>query len=159
MAAGRSVGAYTLGVVSAALLSWEVALGRCGLSHNCDNHDLPPAKRRMISDPAKITEQADSICRRIAVFVAGELSSHLDSPDAGQAIETRIVLACSMAWIPRGYPQYITTRPWKSELKSIRHFHVPALKTPARPVTRPSPTSSQRVRDITLGRLGHASPS
>jgi hypothetical protein len=27
MAVGRSVGAYTLGVVSAALLSWEVTLG------------------------------------------------------------------------------------------------------------------------------------
>ena len=50
---GRSVGAYSLGVVSAALLSWEVTLGQPA-GHT---RDLPPGKRKMISDPAKIMEQ------------------------------------------------------------------------------------------------------
>jgi hypothetical protein len=53
MAVGRSVGADTLGVVSAALLSWEVTLGQPATLEICH----PPGKRKIISDPAKIMEQ------------------------------------------------------------------------------------------------------
>jgi hypothetical protein len=71
------------------------------------------------------------------------LSSCLDSPDVSSAIETRIVLACSMAY--EVYPQYIATLEVGSKASSL----VPTLKLD--------------VPFLTLlnacGQGGHASPS
>jgi hypothetical protein len=57
MAVGRSVGAYTLGVVSAALLSWEVALGQPATLGGLRLEICHLGSENMISDPAKIMEQ------------------------------------------------------------------------------------------------------